>query len=190
MESIKDLEKWVLENVMEYPEGKMFETLLGSDDLFDNPGMNNHHGARPFIENMVENRRVHRACNSREIGFHAFLRAIYMDIFKEKTRGLVIRNTEAKIGATTYRGLRTELGRFLDEIMKHGTVIEGNHGRDYLSVDKFLMEHIKNRFFEFTTREKIGSFEIQVYCKEVTIPKTKWLLLLLQERHRLFDITS
>ena len=183
LESIKDLEKWVKENVMDFPEGKMFETLLGSEDLFDNPGLNNHEGARPFVENIMENREIIRADNSREIGFHTFLRALYSDLFKEKARGLVLRNTEVKIGATAYRTMRMELGIFLDEIMKHGSVIQGNHGRDYLSVDKFLMEHIKNHRFDFTTKEKIGSFEIQVYCKEVTVPKNKWLLMLLEERH-------
>lgn len=183
LEAIKDLEKWVNDNVMVFPEGKMFETLLESEDLFNNPGLNSHNGTRPFVENILGNREVIRADNSRELGFHAYLRSIYRDIFKEKARGLVLRNTEVKIGATTYKALRIELGKFLDEIMKHGTVIQGNHGRDYLSLDKFLMEHIKNHSFEFTTREKIGTFEIQVYCKEVTIPKNKWLLMLLEERH-------
>lgn len=71
------------------------------------------------------------------------------------------------------------VGKFLDEVLKNGTEIERNDRR-YVQVDKFLMEHIKNDKLEFTTREKIGSYKIDVYCKELCIPKDRWLLLLLQ----------
>ena len=177
--AIKDLKSWSEINVMSTPEGKLFETLLGSDDLFDNPGLSEHEGARPFFENLAANREVIRASNSREFGFNAFMRAVLQDIFKEKARGLVLRNLEVKLGRTPHREMRIEFGKFLDEVLKNGVEIERNDRR-YVQVDKFLMEHIKNDKLQFTTQEKIGSYEINVYCKELCIPKDRWLLLLLQ----------
>ena len=177
--TIKDLKGWSETNVMNTPDGKLFETLLESDDLFDNPGLSEHEGARPFFENLAANREVIRASNSREFGFNAFMRTVLKDIFKEKARGLVLRNLEVKLGRTAHREMRVEFGKFLDEVLKNGTEIERNDRR-YVQVDKFLMEHIKNDKLEFTTREKIGSYKIDVYCKELCIPKDRWLLLLLQ----------
>ena len=182
LESIADLEKWTCENVIKFNKGKMFETLLESDDLFNDPGLNQHAGARPFLENVVRNNTVNRANNSNEFGFKAWVRAVVQDIFKEKARGLVLRNLEARMNSTPLRGTKIMFGKFLDEVLKHCNEIEGNHGRKYQKMDKCTLEHIKNDKLEFTTGAKNGSYEINVYCEDLIIPKNKWLLMLLQAK--------
>ena len=182
LESIKDLKKWTHDNVMTFEEGKMFETLLGSDDLFNDPGLEQHAGARPFLENMVRNDAVVRVNNTKEFGFKAFVRRVIQDIFKEKVRGLILRNFEATMNTNPHRAIRIAFGKFLDEVLKYSTEIEGAHGRNYTQLDKFTLEHIKNLRLDFTTRAKNGSYEIEVYCEEMVVPKNSWLLLLLQAR--------
>lgn len=180
LESIADLEKWTCENVIKFEKGKMFETLFMSDDLFDNPGLEQHAGARPFLENMVRNNAISRESNSKEFGFKALVRQIVKDIFKDKVRGLILRNIEATLNSNPYRAMRVKFGKFLDEVLKHSEEIDGNHGRKYTKIDKNKLEHIKNAKLGFTTRAKNGTYEINVYCEDMIIPKNSWLLLLLQ----------
>lgn len=182
IDSIKDLEKWTYDNVIKYDEGKLFQTLFESDDLFSNPGLMTHDGARPFVNGVVQNDDVSRQNNSIEFGFKVLVRAIVQDLFKEKARGLVLRNIEARFGANPNKARRVEFGKFLDEILRHSTEIEGNHGRNYTKLDKFFLEFIKEDFWKFSTEAKNGSYPIGVYCKEpFIIPKNKWLALFLQE---------
>lgn len=146
LDSIKDLVKWTKDNVIKFENGKMFQTLFESDDLFNNPGLLTHEGARSFVEDVLNNREVNRHSNTLEFGFKTFVRAIVPEIFKEKARGLVLRNLEAKWGTGPNKASRIEFGIFLDEVLKYSSEIEGNHGRNYTNMDKFMLEHLKNDF--------------------------------------------
>ena len=110
------------------------------------------------------------------------MRKIVKDVFKEKVRGLILRNIEATLNSNPYRAMRITFGKFLDEVLKHSTEVDGHHGRQYIKVDKFVLEHIKNNNLNFTTRAKNGSYDIQVYCEDLVVPKNEWLILVLQAR--------
>ena len=49
-----------------------------------------------------------------------------------------------------------------------------------MELDKCSLEHAKNDLFKYSTEEKTGSYQIEVYSKRLIIPKDRWLLLLLQ----------
>ena len=181
IDSIKDLVKWTNDNVIKFKEGEMFQTLLGNDDLFGDPGLMTHEGARPYVDAVINNDEVNRHNNSLEFGFKAFVRATIPELFKEKARGLVLRNLEAKWGKTPNRTRRIEFGKFLDEVLKFSSEIEGNHGRNYTNMDKFMLEYIKEDFLSYTTDAKNGTYPINVYCKDMVVPKNRWLALFLQE---------
>ena len=180
IESIADLPNWVKENIVAFPEGKMFETLLMQDDLFNDPGLENHPEARPFVDRINERHNIGRKSNSMLIGFRMFARSIILDVFKEKSQGLALRNLEIKFDDRVRPdAIRKDLGRFLDEILATATRKEDSNGESYLEIDRMVLEGIKNRNIGYTTENRIGTYDINVYTKDVKIKDNQWLIRLL-----------
>lgn len=160
-DSIADIEDWTKKNVLDFEDGKMYETLLAHDGLFDNPGLKQHHGAVGYFRDVVNNRGVVRKNNSKEIGFMVAVRTIIKDVFKEKCRGLVLKNLQVEDSTGRFVNTRTQFGKFLDEIVRQAEKKDGSFGRKYLDLDRFKLEAIKNNNLAYTTGDKTGTYPIQ-----------------------------
>ena len=160
----------------------MFETLLESDTLFENPGLLHHDHARQYLEareNPPMNGRPAHG-NSLEIGFKSVMRSIFKDVFKIKSRGLVLRNFEAATVHQCPKDLRKRMGQFLDEIISTAEVKESSSGRFYMELDRFRLEEIKESKVSFLTDTKTGTYPIDIYCQDVLLYKNGWLITLLE----------
>ena len=182
LESITDLETWVNENVVSFENGKMFETLMTSDVLFDNPGLKDHDNAQDYLraKRQPPLNATPSGGNSIEFGFKIFVRSVVKDVFKGKAKGLAIRNFEAATSRGCTREFRTKFGKFLDEIMRAADTKETESGRLFIQLDRFKLEEIKEANVSFFTNEKIGTYPIDVYTTDLIIQKDIWLIRLLE----------
>ena len=169
LDSLKDIVKWTKENVLNFEDGKMYETLFSNDDLFNNPGLAGFPGAADFRSKVMNGRSVLRKNNSQEIGFMVVARAIIKDVFKEKCRGLVLRNLQVKADEGNHKQMRMEFGKFLDKIVEQADKQEGGFGRMYLDLDRFSLERIKNENLQYTTDNKTGTYIIQVSSNVIIV---------------------
>lgn len=180
LDSIKDLMKWTNENVVEFEQGKMFETLLSTEGLFNDPGLENQPSADVYQDKLRERQNAGRKSNSFEFGFRCFARKIFMIVFKEKAYGLVNRNFTGLRGWSKQRQM-TALGKFMDKVLMTAERVDYEFEEDTrYELDRFGVENIKDEFIPFTTENKAGSYEIEVYTKDVSVGEDEWLLLLLK----------
>ena len=185
IESLRDLKGWVKENVMAYKDGELFQTLLGSDELFTDPGLETHPESHAFLEK-TRNSKFSRKSNSLEIGFDMFARSVILDVFKEKAQGLVLRNFEQQKARNNKR-LRTEFGRFMDRVLAQMTKKEDSNAEYYYEIDRESLEKIKNRSLRWATENKAGTYELNVYAKDLRMYANKWLIRLLNHTSVAWD---
>ena len=179
-ESIKDLMTWTRKNVVDFEPGKMFETLLSTEELFNDPGLENHPSSDDYFNRLSENQNAGRKSNSFEFGFRCFARKIFMVVFKEKAYGLVNRNFTGLRGWNKQKQMKA-LGKFMDKVLTTAERVDYEFEEDVrYELDRFEVEKIKDEFIPFTTNNKAGSYEIEVYSKDVSIGEDEWLLLLLK----------
>ena len=186
---IKDLTQWVKRNICEFEDEKMFETLLTNEDLFTNPGLSDHQGARQFMDEIVLRRGVVRRVNTDDIGFRTFFRTIMKDVFKEKARGLALRNFQVFLsdGTMTTMEKRRKVGQLLDEIINQAEEVDGGSGRSYFEIDRFKVERAKRKHIPILTDNNEGTIRIEVYAKDVILPKDKWLIQFLEHTSFCWD---
>ena len=186
---IKNLTQWVKKNVCEFEDGKMFETLLTNDDLFTNPGLSDHQNAREFMDEVVLRRGSVRRVNTDDIGFRVFFRSIIKDVFKEKGRGLALRNFQVLLsdGTMTTIQKKRKVGQLLDEIMNQAEEVDGGSGRSFFEVDRFKVERAKRKHIPTLTDNNDGTIVIEVYCKDIVLPKDKWLIQFLEHTSFCWD---
>ena len=167
---------------MDFPDGKMFQTLLESDLLFENPGLTDHEGAQQYLIDRERSPLNSRPAygNSLEIGFKAFIRNTMKDVFKEKSLGLVLRNFEVHTVHSCPKPIRKRFGEFLDDILNVAQIKENSAGRLYFELDRFRLEDIKDKHVSFLTDEKSGTFPIDIYTKDVLLFNNNWLIRLLE----------
>ena len=189
LHTIRDLEEWVKKNICDFEEGKMFETLLTNDEFFTNPGMVDHPNAKDFLDNFVFKRGLGRKLNTEEIGLKVFFRNVLKDVLKEKARGLALRNFEVfmKDSLQTTTEKKAIIGKLLDDVLKEAHVVEGGSGRDFLELDRFKAEKLKQKHMPILTDNNIGSIVIEVYCKDVILLKNKWLISFLEHTSYCWD---
>ncbi len=73
------------------------------------------------------------------------------------------------------------LGKFMDKILETAERVEYIEEDDArYELDRLEVENIKNEFIPFTTANKAGSYEIEIYTKDVSVGEDEWLLLLLK----------
>ena len=180
LESIKNLIEWTRKNVVDFEDGKMFETLLTSEELFNDPGLESHPAADVFLNKAGEGQNAGRKSNSFEFGFRCFARKIFFSVFKDKCHGLVNRNF-SKLRGWSKRRQMEGLGKFMDKILETAERVEYIEEDDArYELDRLEVENIKNEFIPFTTANKAGSYEIEIYTKDVSVGEDEWLLLLLK----------
>ena len=180
LESIKNLKEWTRRNVVDFEDGKLFETLLTTEELFNDPGLESHPAADVFINKLGEGRNAGRKSNSFEFGFRCFARKIFYSVFKVKCHGLVNRNF-SKLRGWNKRRQMEGLGKFMDKVLETAERVEYIEEDDArYELDRFEVENIKDEFIPFTTENKAGSYEIEVYAKDVSVGEDEWLLLLLK----------
>ena len=184
-DSIANITDWTRQNVLNFEEGKMFETLMGYDGLFDNHGLEQHDGSVGYLRDVVNNKGIIRKSNSKEFGFMMVTRSIVKDVFKEKCRGLVLKNLQVRDNAGKAREMRVQFGKFLDEVIRQAEKKDGNFGRKFLDIDRFKLETIKNNLLPYTTGDKTGTYEIQdsfdppLLCYHLTIRRLIILIIIL-----------
>ena len=161
--TIRDLIGWTKKNVVDFEPGKMFETLLTSEKLFDDPGLREHPQADVFLDRIGERHNAGRKSNSYEVGFRCFARKIFMDVFKDKSYGLVNRNF-TNIRSMNHQQLMSSLGKFMDKVLEESELVEDDdEGDARYELSRFRVEAIKDELIPFTTENKAGSHEIEVY---------------------------
>ena len=180
MDTISDLVNWVRRNVLDFNDDNMFETLLGEDVLFSNPGLSENQHAQDFVREIMAPRHADCKGNSFEFGFKVFVRSVIQDVFKDKARGLVLRNFEIATARGCTRELRSKVGRFLDEILRAATTNRNSAGNETIEIGRRQLEVIKENHVSFFTDFKDGTYPIEVYMKDVFVPKYKWLVELLE----------
>ena len=182
LESITDLETWVNENVVNFESGKMFETLMTSDVLFDNPGLKDHDNAQDYLraKRQPPLNATPSGGNSIEFGFKIFVRSVVKDVFKGKAKGLALRNFEVATSRGCTKEFRRKFGKFLDEIMRAAEAKETESGRSFIQLDRFQLEEVKEANASFFTNEKVGTYPIDVYTTDLIIQKDVWLIRLLE----------
>ena len=160
----------------------MFQTLLEADTLYENPGLQDHTHAQTYLRERAVPPMNGRPAygNSLEIGFKAVVRKIIKDVFKLKVRGLVLKNFEAQTVHSCPREIRRRFGKFLDEILRQAEIKESSTGKFYFLLDRFHLEEIKEENVSFFTDDKTGTYEIDVYCKDVSMYKNNWLITVLE----------
>lgn len=180
LESIRDLIGWTRNNVVDFEFGQMFETLLSTKNLFNDPGLDTHASADAYFQRVNERHNAGRKSNSYEFGFRCFARKVFMDVFKEKAYGLVNRNFSGLRGWSDQQQM-TALGKFMDKILETAERVEyeGEDDARY-ELDRFKVQEIIDQFIPFTISNKAGSYEIQIYAKDISIGEDEWLLLLLK----------
>ena len=180
LESIKNLKEWTRKNVVDFEDGKLFETLLTTEELFNDPGLEGHPSADVFLNKLGESQNAGRKSNSFEFGFRCFARKIFFSVFKAKCHGLVNRNF-SKLRGWNKRRQMEGLGKFMDKVLESAERVEYIEEDDArFELDRFEVENIKDEFIPFTTENKAGSYEIEVYSKDVSVGEDEWLLLLLK----------
>ena len=180
LESIRDLKTWTKENVVDFEPGRLFETLLSHEGLFDNPGLQSHSEADVYLDKVNDRRNAGRKSNSFEIGFRCFARKIFFDVFKDKAHGLVNRNFSGLRGWTKSQQM-ISLGKFMDKLLDKAEETEDDSdGAIKLELNRFEVETLIDEYIPFTISNKAGSIEIEVYAKDVCIFEDDWLLLLLK----------
>ena len=180
LESIKDLMAWTKKNVVDYEPGKLFETLLSSDELFNNPGLQDHPAADVYLNKINERHNAGRKSNSFEVGFRCFARKVFLTVFKDKAYGLVNRNFSG-LRNWTRTQIMSSLGKFMDKLLEKAERVEDDFDGDVrYELDRFEVEKLKDEYLPFTTSNKAGSYEIEIYTKDVSIGENEWLLLLLK----------
>ena len=177
LDTIARLDEWTKLNVMNFEDGRMFQDLLSREDLFSNPGLLENAQASDFVEAIltIEGRKG----NSMEIGFKVFARKFINDVFKDKARGLALRNFEIACSNGCTSEFRAQFGAFMDAILERARTVS-QHGREFIEINRFNLERMKNVMVPYLTEEKEGTYEIEVYCNNVFLPKTRWLLSLLE----------
>ena len=180
LESIKNLKEWTKKNVVDYEPGKLFETLLSQENLFNDPGLRDHPAAEVYLNKMGERQNAGRMTNSFEIGFRCFARKVLMDVFKDKAFGLVNRNFSSLRGWTRTQQM-SSLGKFMDKLIENADVIVDDFDGDTrFELNRFDVELLKDEYLPFTTSNTAGSHQIEIYCKDVCIGEDTWLLELLK----------
>ena len=181
LETITDLAGWTNENVVQFENGKLFQTLLTSDALFENKGLSDHENAQDYLRAKTQPpiNRGPPGGNTMEFGFKVFARNVIKDVFKCKARGLALRNFEVATSRGCTRAFRAKFGEFLDKILEVAEEKEGSAGRLYIQIDRFKLEEIKEEKVSYLTDEKIGTYPIDVYTADVIVSKNKWLVDLL-----------
>lgn len=180
LESILDLKGWTKNNVVDFEPGRLFETLLSHEEMFDNPGLQNHPSADVYLNKINDRRNSGRKTNSFEIGFRCFARKVFSDVFKDKAYGLVNRNFSGLRGWTKSQQM-VSLGKFMDKLLDKAERIEEDlNGVIRLELNRFEVELLVDEYIPFTTSNKAGSIEIEVYAKDVCVNEDDWLLLLLK----------
>ena len=178
LESLKDLKSWVNTNVMEFEDGKLFETLLCSDKLFNDPGIDTIPDGEEFRRLISNPANGTRKSNSIDIGLKAFVRTVIFDIFKDMAQGLALRNFEQKFRNETTLARRL-IGKFLDEIIKNAERREDSQGEEYLELDRYKAERIKEDVASFFTDNRANTYDLNIYCRDIKFYSDKWLLKLL-----------
>ena len=73
------------------------------------------------------------------------------------------------------------VGKFMDKVLVTSEMVEDEHDGDVRYIlNRFEVEAIKDELIPFTTANKAGSNEIEVYCKDVSVEADIWLVLLLE----------
>ena len=175
-ESIRNLTEWTKKNLVDFEDDKMFETLFTTEHLFEDPGLESHPAADVYLNKVRASQNAGRRSNTFEFGFRCLARRIFLGVFKDKCYGLVNRNFSALRGWSKRR-LMENLGKFMDKVMAMAERVEYPEEDDVrYELNRFEVEKIKDEFLNFTTENKAGSYEIDIYCKDVSISENEWLL--------------
>ena len=170
---------------MNFKDGEMFQTLLESEELFTDPGLETHSESHAFLEK-IRGRNVARSSNSYEVGFNMFARSILLDVFKEKAQGLVLRNFQQQLNRR-HSKLRKEFGIFMDRVLTNMTKKEDSNAEHYFEIEREQLEMIKNRSIRWSTENKAGTYELNIYVKDLRLYANKWLLRLLNHTSVAWD---
>ena len=162
--NIANIKAWIKENITDFEEGKLFETLLSCDELFDNPGLLDHVNATDFRSEILTKNRF---SNSEEIGCLVFFRGFLKDIFKNKSMGLALRNLSQETRHSCPLPFRKKIGVFIDSIVNAADTVYSESGRPHYELNRFRVEAIKNDKANFLTANKANSIPIEVYCKDL-----------------------
>ena len=137
---------------MNFKDGEMFQTLLESEELFTDPGLETHSESHAFLEK-IRGRNVARSSNSYEVGFNMFARSILLDVFKEKAQGLVLRNFQQQLNRR-HSKLRKEFGIFMDRVLTNMTKKEDSNAEHYFEIEREQLEMIKKPIYSMVNGEQ------------------------------------
>ena len=186
-EFLRDIKAWVKLNVTDYEDGKMFQSLLSCErNLFSNPGLEDHVNATDFINEVMTKQKK---SNSFDIGCLAFIRSLIKNLFKDKARGLVLRNIEQMYSSKDPYLVREKFGIFIDAIINTADVVI-NNGRTYYEMTRFQLETVKNEYASFLTDNTSNSYPIEVYCKDLNVHTDEWIVLLLEHTSYCWDTVA
>ena len=67
LEAIRNLKEWTKNNVVDYEPGKLFETLLSTEELFSDPGLETHQSADVYLEKVNQRQNSGRSTRANPV---------------------------------------------------------------------------------------------------------------------------